>query len=240
MPSSWIIERVTGDGSSRYLVRYRVGGRDTRQQYAGSFTRKADALARRRWVDGELAAMRAPDLATLGAEPKRAPTFAEACDRWRAGRVDVAEATQVVHRVALGRVVPILGSRRIDEIAVEDVNRLITELAAAGRKRETIRKSVMCAAAVLDDAGVDPNPFRHRRVRLPHEEPEEIVPPSADHVEAVFRLLARTYRLPLLVARLVRCPCRVDRLDARRRLRRAGAAGAAASGHDQDAARSMG
>ncbi len=53
----------------------------------------------------------------------------------------------------------------------------------------------MCAAAVpFDDAGVDSEPcFRDRRsVRLPHEEPEEIVPPSADHVEAVFRLLART------------------------------------------------
>jgi hypothetical protein len=49
---------------------------------------------------------------------------------------------------------------------------------------------------VLDDAGVDPNLARARRIRLPHEEPEEIVPPTADHVEAVFRLLSCPYRLP--------------------------------------------
>ena len=140
--SAWIIERAAADGSTRYLVRFRVGGRDTRQQFGGSFKRKADALARRRWVDGELAAMRAPDISTLGTEPKRAPTFAEACDRWRAGRVDVAEATQVVHRVALGRVLPILGERRIDQVTVDDVHPLVHPLEAAGRQRETIRKTV--------------------------------------------------------------------------------------------------
>ena len=57
MASAWIVERAAGDGSTRYQVRYRVGGRDTRQQYAGSFKRKTDALARRRWVDGEFVAM---------------------------------------------------------------------------------------------------------------------------------------------------------------------------------------
>jgi integrase len=35
-------------------------------------------------------------------------------------------------------------------------------------------------------------------VRLPHEEREELNPPLADHVEAVYHLLAPAYRLPLL------------------------------------------
>jgi integrase len=35
-------------------------------------------------------------------------------------------------------------------------------------------------------------------VRLPYEEPEELNPPSADHVDAVYWLLAPAYRLPLL------------------------------------------
>ena len=40
----------------------------------------------------------------------------------------------------------------------------------AGKKRETIRKSVKYLAAVLDFAGVEPNPARDRqRVRLPYE-----------------------------------------------------------------------
>jgi integrase len=46
--------------------------------------------------------------------------------------------------------------------------------------------------------GADPNPARDRRIRLPHEEQEELNPPTAEHVEAVFWLLAPVYKLPLL------------------------------------------
>jgi integrase len=53
---------------------------------------------------------------------------------------------------------------------------------------------------VFDHAGVSPNPARDRvRVKLPREERREIQPPTAAHVEAVYRLLASRYRLPLLV-----------------------------------------
>ena len=142
--------------------------------------------------------MRVPDRGAVEVAPARAPTVAEACERWRAARVDVAEGTRVLHRVALGRVVPVLGDRRLDELTVEDVNELVRELARTGRKRETIRKSVKYLAAVLEDNGIDPNPARSKRVRLPHEEPTELDPPTAEHVEAVLRLLPHSYRLPLL------------------------------------------
>lgn len=124
-------------------------------------------------------------------------TLQDAAMDWRQSRVDVSEGTRVLHRVALARVLPILGSKRVDAITVEDVNAMVAQLAET-RKRETIRKSVKYLAAVLDECGVDPNPARDRRVRLPHEEPEEIVPPTAAHVEAVVRTLAPAYRLPLL------------------------------------------
>jgi hypothetical protein len=43
---------------------------------------------------------------------------------------------------------------------------------------------------MLDFAGIDPNPARDRqRVRLPYEQLEEVNPPTAAHVEAVYRLL---------------------------------------------------
>lgn len=45
---------------------------------------------------------------------------------------------------------------------------------------------------------IEPNPARDKRVRLPHEQREEILPPTAAHVEAVYRLLSHAYRLPLL------------------------------------------
>ena len=129
-----------------------------------------------------------PDLRSF-TPAARAPTVAEAVARWRESRVDVSEGTRVLHRVALARVPPVLGSRRVDEITVEDVNELVTVLAAAGKKRETIKKSVKYLAAVLDEQGLDENPARSKRIRFPHEEPVEIVPPTSEHVEAVCRLL---------------------------------------------------
>lgn len=105
---------------------------------------------------------------------------------------------RTLHRVALDRVLPELGDLAVDAITVEDVSRLVETLVAAGKKRETIRKSVKYLAAVLDECGIDPNPARARSIRLPYEEPEEINPPTTDHVEAVLRLLASAYRLPLL------------------------------------------
>ena len=51
----------------------------------------------------------------------------------------------------------------------------------------------------LDHAGIDPNPARDRIiVKLPPDDSEEVSPPSADHVERVFRLLPSHHRLPLL------------------------------------------
>jgi integrase len=50
----------------------------------------------------------------------------------------------------------------------------------------------------LEEEGVDPNPARDKRIRLPHEEREELNPPTAEHVETVWRLLPPAYRLPLL------------------------------------------
>jgi hypothetical protein len=170
MASSWITTRKTGDGGKRY----RVGGRESATRYGGSFKRKEDANARKRWIDDELAVRRTPDLRSLEVATQHAPTVSEAIERWRASRVDVAEGTRVLHRVALNRVVPIIGAMRVDEVAVDDVNRLVTELAGAGKKRETIRKSVKYLASVLEENGVNPNPARSKRLRLPHEEREEI------------------------------------------------------------------
>jgi integrase len=196
--SVWIARRTRTSGSVRFQVVYRLGGRETVPRYAGSFATKRDANARRAWVAGELAAMRVPDLTVLAA-PGRSQTLRDAAERWKASRVDVTEATRVLHRVALDRVLPILGDRAVDEITPDDVAGMVEALAAAGKKRETIRKSVKYLAAVLDFCGVEPNPARDRqRIRLPHEERAEINPPTSEHVEAVYRLLPSAYRLPLL------------------------------------------
>src|SRR4029077_9153677 len=86
------------------------------RRYAGSFTTRRDALARRSWVVGELAAMRVPRVRSLEVASPAAPTLKEAAERWRASRVDVTEGTAVGHSVQLARVLPLLGSRRVAEI----------------------------------------------------------------------------------------------------------------------------
>ena len=200
MPSVWVERRVTAGGGTRYLVKYRLGGRESARRYAGSFETKRAALTRRAWVAGELAAMRVPNLSAIDNPLPAAPTIAEVAERWRASRVDVADGTAVGHRVQLARVLPLLGARRVDQVTTSDVAELVAALHATGRKRETIRKSLTVLAQVLDFAGVKDNPARDRvHVRLPREEREEPSPPSAEQIEAVLRLMPRPYALAILV-----------------------------------------
>ena len=139
-----------------------------------------------------------PDLVAFR-EPELEPTFAEAAKRWQASRVDVAEATAVQHRTALNRALPLLGARRLGEISASDVAELVAALHADGKARESIRKTVTATAMVFDYAGVSPNPARDRViVKLPRDESEEPNPPSAEHVEEVFRLIPAKHRLALL------------------------------------------
>ena len=139
-----------------------------------------------------------PDLAGL-VEPTAAPTVRVIAERWKASRVDVSDATVTYHRSAINRAGPLL-DRPIDAITAADVAELVASLAAAGKARETIRKTVTVLSMVFDHAGITPNPARDRiRVRLRREERPEISPPTHEHVEAVHRLLATSYKLPLVV-----------------------------------------
>jgi integrase len=198
MASAWIERRKTREGKTRYLVRYMLGGARTRKRYAGSFRTRREAQLRRAWVSGEIAALRVPDVTTLS-EPPLAPTLAEEAKRWQASRVDVAPATEAQHRSAINRALATLGRRRIDTIKPQDVADLVAELHADGKARETIRKTVTALAMVFDFAGISPNPARDRlTVKLPREEPEEINPPTAAQLEAVYHLLPSKHRLAFL------------------------------------------
>jgi len=86
MASSWILTRTTKHRERRYRVEYRLGGRGTPTKYGGSFKTKREADERRRWIDGELAARRVPDLRSLAVATK-APTLEQAAQRWFESRV---------------------------------------------------------------------------------------------------------------------------------------------------------
>jgi integrase len=120
-------------------------------------------------------------------------------DRWIGSPIDAAAGTLIQHRTSVGRAVRILGARLVDEITADDVAAMVAALHADGLKPSYLRKIVQATAMVFDHAGVAPNPARDKQtVRLPHDRPE-LVPPIAEHVDAVYAVLPARYRLPLLV-----------------------------------------
>lgn len=217
MASVWITTRTTAAGARRYRVEFRLGGRESRTRYAGSFKTKREALERKAWVAGELAARRVPDLSSLEPAAPPAPrTLRDAAQEWCRSRRDVRESTAVQHRTAIDRLFKTLDpSTTVEGLAAGDVAAAVAGLHEAGYSRESVRKSLTALAMILDHEGVSPNPARDRaRVRLPREEPREPEPPTAEHVEAVARLLPPAYRLALLV--LDATGCRVGELEAAR------------------------
>lgn len=199
MPSVWITARATARGGRRYRVMYRLGGRESTPRYGGSFGTKREALGRKAWIAGQLAAMRVPELRLVEQDPNRSPTLRAFAEAWLAARVDVSEGTRQTYRVALGRLLPRFGETAVHRIEPHDVADLVAGLAEAGLRKQTIRKTVSVLAMVLDHYGVQPNPARDPRIRLPREERRHVQPPTAEHLEAVCRLLPPRYRLPLLV-----------------------------------------
>lgn len=198
MPSVWIRKRSTTKGKTRHRVEYRVGGRESRPRYGGSFVTQREALARKAWIAGEFANMRVPRLELL--EPAPAETLKAVGERWRKSRVDVAAATAITHRTNLGRIIRVVGDKPIDSITPAVVAAFVATLHENGAARESIRKTLATFAMVLDFAGVTPNPARDRVVvKLPREARPEVNPPTAAHVLAVHDLLASSYRLPLIV-----------------------------------------
>jgi integrase len=196
MASAWITLRRTKDGGKRYRVEFRQGGREAPTRYGGSFKTKAEARERKKWIAGELAAKRPPDIRF--AEPDRALTFSLAAKAWLATRIDVAGATTIRNQLEVKRIEPHLGARLVDQLEPAEVVEMIFAFVRDEYRRATIRKTLQTLAMVLDHAGISPNPARDSSVRLPRAEPEEVQPPSAAEVEAVYRRIPAKHRRPLL------------------------------------------
>jgi integrase len=211
MSSTHVRERKTKGGASRWIVQYRCGGRETKVRHGGSFGKRRLAEVRASFIEGQLALGIVPDLSLVVVEQPKAPTLPDACEAWRASRIDVVEGTRVLHRVALDRVLNTdLRGKRIDEITVDDAVELIGTLVQQGYKRETVKKSRDFLAMVLDHHGITPNPIRDKRVKLPRERKAHVPPPLAEHVERVAEHLPRHHVLPLLL--LDETACRINEL----------------------------
>jgi integrase len=194
--SAWIIARTTEGGSRRFEVRYRLGGRDTRTRYGGRFKTKRLAEARRAYIAAELAGRRVPDLRPLPDGPVLRPTLAAAAERWLASRLDLGPRSQSARRSACRRLVADLGERDPASLTVADVQDLVAAL-AKDLTPETVKAYITTLRAVLDHAGIEPNPARDRRVRLPRIVREEPKPPTRREVDALVEALPARFRLPV-------------------------------------------
>jgi integrase len=89
----------------------------------------------------------------------------------------------------------IFGSRDVSTLTSDDVTAWLT---ASSLKPSSLRQYTGTLRQVLDYAGLEPNPARDRRVRLPRIEQEEINPPSARQFLAILEKATPRWRLPLL------------------------------------------
>ncbi|HEY7179586.1 MAG TPA: site-specific integrase, partial [Gaiella sp.] len=97
----------------------------------------------------------------------------------------------------------------LDALDTERWARVFAEL-AKGYKRGTLKKSREAFSMVYDHHGVDPNPVRDKRVKLPRERKPHVPPPLADHVERVAETLPRRHVVPFLI--VDECGPRVNEL----------------------------
>jgi integrase len=127
-----------------------------------------------------------------------APTFREEAMRWLDSRIGVSPGTVTQNRTSVNRALPIIGDRRVDQLQPQDVADMVVRLHGEGVATGYLRKVLQAVAMTLDHADVEPNPARDRRVVMPYAEENEVNPPTAEHVVAVYRLLPSKHRLPLL------------------------------------------
>ena len=197
MGTAYIVARGQGT-SRRFLVRFKLGGREAKIEHAGSFRTKGEAVLRKQFIAGLIAAGRGADVRrALRSQGADALTVIEAGRRWLQSRIDISASTKRIHGDSLRRLDHLLGDVLVDELEPGDVMEAIATLART-HKPSTVRKSLNVLQQALDHVELVPNPARSPKVKLPRQIRTTIAPPESAHVEAVVRALPARYRLPFL------------------------------------------
>jgi hypothetical protein len=129
--------------------------------------------------------------AILDQRPAR--TFAAWAEAYRSSRVDYATETTKNMNSHI-KAMAVFDDRDPAKISFSDVQEWIAGLAL---KPASVRRYLATLRAILDFAGVDPNPARDTRVKLPREEHVPVDPPSACDVEAIIAHSPPRWRLGL-------------------------------------------
>jgi integrase len=201
MASALVTTRQT-KGGPRYVVRFRLGGRAYPLQHGGSFRTLKEARARRDLIAGELAAGRNPAVLLRALTEAPSTSTVRALDVWSdkfvASRIDIDANTARNYRTALKKVCKTFGTRDPASLTVDEVAQWVSDLAES-HKPGTTRLYLLVFRLLLDYAGVDPNPCRDPRVKLPKRVREEPAPPSAEHFLAIVDAVKDPQRRLLLI-----------------------------------------
>jgi integrase len=197
MATLTITRRKVASGT-RFVVRYRLGGRGWPVEHGGTFKTQKEARIRRDVIAGELAAGRNPKeaLRAMLEQPAERLTLRQWATRYEASRVDIADDTKRNLGSHLKPILKTLGDRDPDTLSHADVQEWIAGLEL---KPGSVRRYVATFRGLLDYAGVDPNPARDPRVRLPREETAIVDPPTAADVDTIIALVPKRHRLPLRI-----------------------------------------
>ena len=199
MSHAYITKRQEEGKAPRWIVRYRLGGRGFQLKHIGSFKLEREAKARLVFVRAELAAGRDPleTLRSLAIKELRR-TGDEAALAYKASRVDLEAQTLRNLDSHLKRILATFGPRRLDEVTIADVQAWVNEQAEE-LKPGSLLRYMGTLRLLFDFEGIDPNPARDQRVKLPQVIREEPDPPSAEHVLAMLRIVPLSRVLPLIV-----------------------------------------
>ena len=124
-----------------------------------------------------------------------ARTFRQWANAYKTSRVDIANTSNI--KAHLTRLLPHFGDGDAATITTADVQEWIG--ANADLKPSSLSRYLATLRLILDFAGVDPNPARDGRVKLPKSEASVVEPPSAEQVEAILAHVPRRWPLPLRV-----------------------------------------
>lgn len=194
MATVTITTRRTRSGR-RYDVRFRLGGRAYPVVRAGTFKTEREAKARRDLVAGEIAHGRNPaDLLERLAPVQTFDTFETWAERFVASRIDVSENTRKMYRSHLRKIGAKFSDRDLTAITAADVAEWVA-VQANERKPGTVAQYLDCFKVFLDFVGLEPNPARDPRVKLPKRVTEEANPPSDEHFLAIIEKLLPRWRL---------------------------------------------
>lgn len=188
--------RKTSADERRYDVRYRLGGRAYPVIRAGTFRTEREAKARRDLVAGEIAHGRNPGdlLARLAHVQTAFVSFEVWGERFLASRIDLAENTRKMYRSHLRTIGETFGARDPHSITAAEVASWVAERSEE-RKPGTVAQYLDVFKVMMDYIGIEPNPARDPKVKLPRRVTEEANPPSDEHFLAIVETLLPRWRL---------------------------------------------